>query len=79
MLSAVHLAFFSAALLAITGALFGVCIARLLWADDLRFTQSLKTNWDGSRKAMEGTIAALQKTVDLQRQTIELQKRRLGE
>lgn len=79
MLSTVNLAIFSAALLAMVGAIFGVCIARLVWADDLRATKALKVHWDGSQYAMEKTIAALHSTINSQDQIIAIQKRRLGE
>ena len=60
----------AAAILAMVGSGFGVCIARAVWADDLRQAQQLRTIWDKSEKAMRNTISSLEQTIKLKDETI---------
>lgn len=62
----------SAALLAMSGALFGTVMARLFWADDLRHVQELRVIWDKTKTHLESSITA-------QREHIRILKLRLGE
>ena len=50
------MAIWSAILLAMSGALFGVCIARVVWSDDLKHAQRLRQIWDQTEAAMRSTI-----------------------
>lgn len=72
MLSAAHLAIFSAAALATVSALFGVFIARAVWADDLKHAQRLRDIW-------ERTYSSMSRTIELQNNTINILHQRLGE
>jgi hypothetical protein len=56
-------AIFAAALLAMVGAFFGVCIARLVWADDLKHAKEL-------RKINDRIIATQQKHINLLRERL---------
>lgn len=64
MTSAAQGAILSAALLAIAGAFFGVCMARMLWAHDLKHTQDLRRIWDRTELAMRGTIELQQRQIE---------------
>lgn len=55
---------FGAAALAMVGAFFGLCVARLMWADDLRHAQHLRQIWDESEKAMRETIEIQQRRIE---------------
>ena len=79
MTSAAQMAIWSAIVLAMAGTFFGVCVARMIWADDLIHARTLGVNWEKSRTAMESTIDSLNRTIISQNQIINIQKRRLGE
>ena len=72
MIRASHLALFGAMLLSMGGALFGIGVARALWADDLRRTEELKVYWDNSRTAMESTIDSLRRNIETKDRRIEM-------
>lgn len=58
-------AIYAAALLSMVSALFGIALARLIWAEDLKFTLELKENWDATQRAYEGTIEAQRKQIEM--------------
>ena len=65
-MSAISIAGFAAAAIAITSAIFGAALARGLWADDLKHAQKIdairsetEKNLRDQIKAMERTISAL--------------------
>jgi hypothetical protein len=60
MTSALQLTIASAALLAIFGAIFGVCAARMVWGDDLKQAQIIDRLRSQKEAAMERTIYALE-------------------
>lgn len=61
MASVALFALYSAMLLALAGAFFGVCIARLVWADDLKQAQRIDAIRSRTEVALRGQIAALEK------------------
>ena len=67
MLTAVQLAFFSAAGIAMCSTIFGVCLARILWADDLLFAKKIDTIRSETEGHLRGTISSLESTVEIQR------------
>lgn len=75
----VLLAASSAAGISMLSALFGVGIARMMWADDLKFTRQLEAQRvqtdairDQGEAAMRGTIAAQEERLKTQEQHIKL-------
>lgn len=62
-----HLGFvmITAVLLAMVGAVFGVGLARLLWAEDLQRTQEMAQTWDRTKAAMAATIEAQQRHIGI--------------
>lgn len=56
---------FGAALLAMAGAVFGVSMARIMWADDLKNAQQIDEIRSRTQSHMEGQIKAQQKTIDI--------------
>lgn len=71
-MSAAILAILSAALLACSGAIFGVIMARVIWADDLKHAQRI----DEVRSRTENSLRGL---ISSQERTIKTYKDRLGE
>jgi hypothetical protein len=65
-------AILGAALLAMAGASFGVVMARMIWADDLKQAQHIDEIRSRTQQHMERQIEAMQGT-------IEIYKQRLGE
>lgn len=72
MTTPVILAFCGAALIAMGSSLFGVGVARMFWADDLRETKHLETYWKDENTSLKESISAQDKT-------IAILKERLGE
>jgi len=72
MTQAFGLACFGAASIAIASAFFGVVLARMVWADDLAETNSLKLGWDRIEKLQRGTIESQERTIENQQKTIEI-------
>lgn len=62
----------AASILAFSGAFFGVTIARLTWADDLKHAQRI----DEIRTRTQGHM---ERQIEAQQQTIDIYKKRLGE
>lgn len=64
-------AIFGAALLAMVGAIFGVCIARLLWADDLRHAYSLRETSRKTEDALHSIVQSQSKQIELLRSQLK--------
>lgn len=69
MINAAQAAIWSALLLAMAGTVFGVCMARLVWADDLKHALRLRELWEQTRTSMEETIKSQQSQIDILRRT----------
>ena len=65
MTSAAQMAIWSVVLLAMAGCFFGICIARLVWADDLRHTKELRKIWDRTETALRSTIKSPDEIIDI--------------
>jgi hypothetical protein len=76
MTHAAQAAILGAVLLAIGSSAFGVGIARMTWADDLRRSRELRAIWDKSEKAMRSTIDSQKRTIEIQVETIAILKGR---
>lgn len=63
MISALHMAMWSAIVLAMCGAVFGVCVARLLWADDLKQAQTIDAIRSDTEASLRKSIAAMDRTI----------------
>lgn len=66
------IAVLAAGALAMVSAFFGICIARAVWADDLRHAENLRVSWDKQQASMEETIAAMGKTIEYKDETIAI-------
>lgn len=67
MISPAVLAAFAAAGIAMVSACFGVGMARLLWADDLKHAQSIDEIRSRTESSLRQTIDALQQQLDTKR------------
>lgn len=72
MSSAALLAIWSSVVLAMAGSFFGVCLARLLWAEDLKFAKHID-------EIRSRTAVARESIIKTQAETIAILKHRLGE
>lgn len=70
MSSTVVMAAFGAAFIAMAGALFGVGIARTIWAQDLVHVQRLRTMWDKTETALDSRIASQEQIIVAHERTI---------
>jgi hypothetical protein len=55
----------SAVLIAIGGALFGISLTRVIWAEDLLRTQELKVIWKKTEMSLEDTIKTQREHIQL--------------
>ena len=58
---------FCAAALSMVSAMFGVGMARMLWADDLKHAQSIDEIRSRTEASLRRTIDALQKQLEIKR------------
>ena len=71
---AVRLAVFGGAALGMIGAIFGVFVARLVWAADLEHVMTLRTSWVKQEASLRGIIDSQKKINEIQAHTIEILK-----
>ena len=62
-MSVLPFAAFGAAGLAMIGAIFGVGMARLIWADDLKHAQKIDEIRSRTETALKGTIESLEQQI----------------
>jgi len=81
MTSTVGIAMFGAAFIAMAGAIFGVGVARTVWAQDLQQAKRLRTIWTESEAALNSRIdsqvriiAAHERTIAALHSQLELRK-----
>ena len=79
MINALVLSYLRAALLVMIGVVFGVLVARAIWAEDLQRTRNLQETWDRTKQSYRGIISSQERTIDAQEKTIVILKLRLGE
>lgn len=64
-MSALVLAYAGAAVIAIASASFGVGIARIIWADDLKHAQHIDEIRSRTEAYQKSTIESLQRQIDI--------------
>ena len=69
-MTAATLAYLGAIGIAMMSSLFGVGIARLLWANDLKFAQQIETRRKEIDVIRDQTESSLRKTIEIQEGTI---------
>ena len=81
MSSTVGMAMFGAAFIAMAGAIFGVGVARTIWAQDLQHAKRMRAIWTESETALNSRIdsqvriiVAHERTITALRSQLELRK-----
>lgn len=69
-MSVVTLAWTAGCAIAMSSAIFGVLVARMVWADDLRHAQELKSSWDRQKQSYETIIGYKDQSIASHKKTI---------
>lgn len=68
----------AAGVLAMISAFFGVVMARVFWAEDLKHVEQLRASWARQEGFMQDSIESLQRTIEAKDKTIAIKNQTIS-